>query len=263
VLGSVSGASLAGCQGGVIAGMRQGGSESILDLFSPPSPEAMVQLATDETNPDNRQRGLLLLANSPFGGEAVYLRYYESAFDDVDARVRAAAARALGFHGVPDHTQLLGQHLLEDQSDLVRLQCAKALQRLHNPAAIDTLLQAARPEQETDGDVREASAVALAQYRTTSVVQGLIGALQDRELRVNMAASESLTTLTGQVLGTDPGRWLDWTSQNADWFVQALVYTYPVFYRPAKWWEYVVPWTYPPNEVASEPIGLPDAEGAG
>lgn len=252
-----------GCSGGVVTGVNNGDGESVLALLSPPSPEAMVQLAADETNPDNRQRGILLLANSPFGGEAVYMRFYESAINDDDARVRAASARALGYHGLSSHAETLGERLRSDESDIVRLECARALQRLHNSAVVDTLIGSLNPQAERNADVREASAIALGQYRDTRVVQSLIGALQDRDLRVNVASAGSLTLLTGQELGTDPSLWLDWTRASGDWFAGAQRYTYPVFRRKARWWEYVVPWAYPPNEVASEPIGMPDAQGAG
>ncbi|MHC4977149.1 MAG: HEAT repeat domain-containing protein, partial [Planctomycetota bacterium] len=228
---------LSGCAGGVVAGVDGQSGESVLDMLSAPSPEVMVQLAADETNPDNRQRGILMLANAPFGGDAVYMRFYEASIDDEDARVRAASARAMGYHGLPSHAETLSLRLRQDASEHVRLESARALQRLHNPGVIETLVGASRPDIERDADVREACVVALGQYRDTRVVQSLIGALQDRELRVNVAASESLALLTGQELGTDPRVWIDWTNSNSSWFAGARRYTYPVFHRTPLGWE--------------------------
>jgi len=101
------------------------------------------------------------------------------------------------------------------------------------------------------------AAEALGQYRQFRVVQGLIGALQDRLLRVNDAAVASLVTLTGQDFGLDTAAWLAWVGESTDLFVEATAYEYPVFQRDPTFTERVLPWRSPPNEITSEPVGAP------
>ncbi len=58
-------------------------------------------MATNEYSADDRQLGILLLANAPWGGADVYVRLYRLGLDDEGA-VRTAAVRAIGLHGSPD-----------------------------------------------------------------------------------------------------------------------------------------------------------------
>lgn len=249
----------AGCMDNenLVGGAKRGQGESILDLFAPPSPAEAAAWAADPYDPDKRQRGILLLAGATFGGERVYLNLYRISLDDEDAGVRAAGARALSLHGGVDDAPALARRLREDSSFLVRREAARALQRIHDPGVVEPLLAAIDGAREEDGDVRALAAVALGQYRQFRVLQGLIGALQDRLLRVNDAAALSLRTLTGQDHGLDPGAWLAWARGATDLFANAQPYEYPVFQRDSTFVEKILPWRTPPNEIAAQPVGAP------
>lgn len=228
---------------------------TILTVFSPPDPAEAARWAADPYDPDKRQRGMLLLANAPWGGESVYLRFYRNALDDDDPTVRAVACEALGRHGEVEDAMLLAERLT-DESSIVRRSAAWALQRVHNPGAIDALIRAASARLESDPETRAAAAMALGQYADVQVVQVLISGLLDQRLLVNQAALSSLTILTGQDFGFDAAAWLQWTSETDDLFAGRGSYVYPVYQRDPKLWEYFIPWTRPPNETASTPVGL-------
>ncbi|MBZ0171903.1 MAG: HEAT repeat domain-containing protein, partial [Phycisphaerales bacterium] len=209
---------------------RARGAESLLALFQPPTPEDAVELALDEYDADKRYRGTALLANVPYGGEEPYLRLYEDAARDEDAGVRQVGVRALGIHGQPEHAGLIIERL-GDEEWLVRMEAARALQRLHNEDAVVPLITRIRPEEEIQAAVRAEAAHALGQYRRPRVVQALIGALNDPSLAVNHNTLSALETLTGQNLGYEPAEWLAWLEQADDPFEAGRVYTYPGFQR--------------------------------
>lgn len=244
---------MSGC-GLDLAGGSDLTQESILTIFSPTDPAQAARWAADPYDPDKRQRGLLLLANAPWGGEPVYLQFYTTALDDDDARVRAVASLALGLQGTSDNVPSVVEKL-SDPEVVVRRSAARALQRLHNPVAVDPLLKASDPRNEKDTETRSAAATALGQYADPQVVQGLIGSLRDRRLLVNKAALDSLIVLTGQDFGYDVGAWLQWTGQTDDLFAGRGSFVYPVYHRDTKVWEYFIPWMRPPNEIASTPAG--------
>jgi hypothetical protein len=247
----------------LVGGSQRGQGESILEVFAPPSPAEVAAWATDPFDPDKRQRGILTLAGAYFGGERVYLNLYRVALEDEDAGVRAAAARALSLHGRVEDAPALAQALERDQSVLVRREAARALQRIHDPGVVEVLLRAADEAREEDGDVRALAATALGQYKQFRVVQGLIGALQDRLLRVNDAAVASLRTLTGQDFGLETAEWLAWVGDTQDLFAAGTPYEYPVFQRDPTFAEKILPWRTPPNEIASQPVGVEPPAPAG
>lgn len=230
-------------------------SQSILTIFSPPDPGEAARMAADPFDPDKRQRGMLLLANAPWGGDAVYLAFYRASLADEDPAVRGVACLALGRHGTAEDADALIA-ALSDPEVIVRRSAATALQRLHDPAAIRPLLRVADERLEEDAEARAAAAAALGQYADPQVVQGLIAALRDSRLLVNQSALESLTLLTGQDFRYDIGAWLEWTRQTDDLFAGRGRYVYPVYRRSPKFWEQFVPWMQPPNETASVPAGL-------
>lgn len=229
--------------------------ESVFSIWSPPTPAEAARWAADPYDPDKRQKGMLLLANAPWGGDPVYVRFYESALNDADGGVRATACIALGRHGSPEHARLIAERL-QDSDPAVRREAAHALQRVHNPAVVRDLMRAADTRYESDSETRAAAATALGQYPDPQVVQTLIGSLRDQRLLVNQAALDSLVVLTGQDFGFDVRAWVQWTSQTADLFAGRGSYVYPVYQRNPKLWELFVPWMQPPNETASMPVGL-------
>ena len=264
----VAALALSGCERGAILDVssREGGSdgfenESVLNFFSGPTPVQAVQWATNQRDPDKRVRGILLLANAPWGGEDVYLRLYRASLDDEDAGVRAVGVRALSLHGSPEDVPRFVE-LLRDGNDLEREEASRGLQRLHSSDAVTALLAHADEREEENWKVRQACAVALGQYAEGRVVDRLIDALNDTELSVNRAALRSLRVLTGQDFGLDARSWLTWTGGAGDVFAGRGVYEYPVFYRDPSVIEMVVPWMEVPNEVASTPVGM-DAYASG
>ncbi|MGD9689456.1 MAG: HEAT repeat domain-containing protein [Phycisphaerales bacterium] len=258
-----------GCESGSLKKAEE--SDSILAIFSGPTPADAVEAMVDPHDPDRRLRGTALVAFAPFGGEELYVKYYVNQIQtDEDPGVRAVAARALSFHGSPEHAPLIVP-LLDNPDRNVRLEAARALQRIHNPAAIEELIKHTRPERfvdttrvdlvgtrvgESEAMVRAECCTALGQYAEPRVLQALIGALDDQQLSVTRAASASLSTLTGQEFGEDQRRWLTWLAGNNDPFSERREYLYPAFSRDRKWVEYIPLVPPPPNETPAPPAGM-------
>lgn len=232
-------------------------SNSIFQVFAPPTPAEAAAWAVDPYDADKRSRGLLLLANAPFGGEGVYLDMYRAALQDGDPGVRAIAVRALALHGGgEDGPRIVEQFGTKDAG--LRLECARALQRLHHPDAIDPLIKATSEREESDSLVRAASATALGQYAEGKVLDALIAAIDDRDLGVNRAAQDSLRTLTGEDFEFDVRRWVAWREETTAPFARRGTYVYPVFRRDPTVVEWIFPWWSPPNEIAAAPAGMTD-----
>ncbi len=231
-------------------------SDSIMDLWAPPTPMDAVTWATDPYDADKRLRGILLLSNAPFGGERPYVEMYRLAARDGDPAVRAAAIGGLALHGSPEDAPLLAERL-EDEAPNVRREAARALQRLHNPIAVTPLIRRLDAMVEPDIDTRAKAANALGQYAEMRVVQALIGALSDHRLTVNENALLSLKVLTGENFGYAPRAWVDWANTTSHPFASRGVYEYPVFHRDPTIVEYILPWSSPPNEETATPVGMP------
>lgn len=240
-------------------------SDSILaPLMSQPGVRDAALWASDQYDADKRARGTVLLANAPFGGADAYLSMYREYLTDPAPGVRAAAARGLGMHGSPEDVPRIVP-LLADEQRSVRLDAVKALQRLHNPAAINPLIERTKVEVETDGDIRAGAATALGQYAEPRVVQALIAALDDDQFLVTRAAHESLQTLTGNLeLPDDRKLWQQWVASKPEPFANRQPYFYPVFQRDAIWTDYLPFIGGPaPNEAAAQPAGMPSVAGTG
>lgn len=245
-----------------LASSRRGGGESLFELVGPPTPAEAAQWAVDPASPDNRQQGLLLLANSSFGGESVYMELYRIALEDEDAAVRAAAVKAIGLHGGPVEGRRVLAILKSTEDELVRREAARTLARIHLPESIPALIEMLSRSAEPDAESRALAAEALGQHREPRVVQALLAALSDPRLVVGDAARRSLVTLTGEDFGYEPEPWLVWSSQASDLFAGARPFYYTVFQRDRWFLEYIIPWREPPNEIASTPAGMPlEADG--
>ncbi|MEC8560476.1 MAG: HEAT repeat domain-containing protein, partial [Planctomycetota bacterium] len=179
-----------------------GGCASISNDFAslgnaifPPTGAEVGEWATDFTNPELQQRGLVLLGTAPWAGTEQYQQLYRSCIEGPwDPLVKAAAIKALGSHGDPDDALLIASEL-ENEYPYVRTEAAKSLQRLHDPRVQDTLWQ--RLVVEEDQGVQIELAIALGQYPSDAVFQALVLELENRELAVNLAAADSLRCLTG------------------------------------------------------------------
>ncbi len=245
--------------GGCAADLPRGAT-SVLQLFREPSPSEAAAWALDKYDADKRERGLRLLGTATFGGEDLYLRLYRDRLTDPAPGVRLSAVRALANHGTPDDVPLILARL-EDDDAQVRREAARGLQRLSNPVAIDPLLRLTSEEREVEPEVRAEAAEALGQYAESRVVEGLVAALDDRNLAVNHAALRSLRTLTGQDFGYDRRAWVPWLSSEQRLFAARSQYVYPVFQRAKAWYEYIPLFPPPPNEPAASPAGLPPLDG--
>jgi len=250
---------LAGCRGvgGGAAANNNQQPTSLLDLVSPPTPATAAAWAVDPYDADKRYRGTLMLANAPWGGEPVYIRLYEEALNDGVPNVRAAGIRGLALHGGPENVPMILPSL-ESEDRLLRWEAARALQRLHNPVAIPALLRVLDEKTEPEPFVRSAAAVALGQYADPRAVEGLIAALADRDLGVNLAAQQSLRTLTGQDFAFNIRAWLAWRKSTDDLFAGRSRFEFPVFYRNRRGLEWINPFAVIPNEVAAIPTGMTD-----
>ena len=223
--------------------------------FMPPTPAEAATWAADSTDPENQRRGTLLLASAPWGGSSVYLDLYRLYVQEAqDPLVRAAAIDALGRHGDAADAALIAKQLASPFRQ-VKLASAKALQRLHAPAVADDIWPILIRETE-DSDVRVELAIALAQYRTASVFQALVSALDHPELAVNVAASDSLTTMTAMDFGGNRTDWLEWSRSVPEIFKQDLVYAYPVFLRDKDAWDYMMFWNPVVFERPDFPAGM-------
>lgn len=241
------------------------GTDSLLEgLNTTISPGELATMAIDPYDANNRYVGTLGLANEAFANEPVYIKLFEDNLNDPEPSVRFAAARGLGTHGDPSHVPLLVKSL-SDVDRLVRMESARSLQRLHNPVAIDPLINAmhepdaTRPKDpsEPEAIVRAEAAIALGQYQEQKVVQALVAGLDDSELAVNQAALQSLQGLTGQDFQIDRAAWAEWLGRTKSPFAAHGTYTYPVFNREYKWYEYFPFVPKPHNEIATPPAGLP------
>jgi HEAT repeat protein len=237
-------------------------STSIIQLFAPPTPQEAARMAVDPFDADKRARGTLLLANAPWGGEDVYVRLYREQIKDADPLVKAVSVRALALHGSPEDVPAIVE-LIDDDQRYLRWECARALQRLHNPVAIDALKDRLSIKKEVEPSVREASASALAQYADQRSFDALVAALDDRDLAVASAAQHSLATLTGRDLGNEVRPWVAWSKEESNLFAGRKTYEYPIFSRDPDWLEYVIPFLKPPNEKPGTPVGLPTASAGG
>lgn len=232
------------------------------EAFRPTSPREAALLAVDQYNPDNRRQGITLLANSNFGGLPEYLALYRDYIaEDRDPLVRAAAIKAVARFGVSDDAKLIAMWLSRTSTESVQVRraAATALQRVHSKSVVPVLLRSLADSDE-ESHVRSAVATALGQYPENQVFVGLIAALQSNDLSINKAASESLSTLTGQVFGTDWDAWYEWGQQvvdsNSALFAAQSEFQYPTYRYEKQWWDSVVFWNNKTNERPDIPIGL-------
>ena len=177
------------------------------------APKRYALMMEDTTSPDARRQGLLELVERPYGGKPPYTtRYAQIAAEQsadgkkADYLLRASAIRGLNRSREPGHTALFIK-ALTDESDWVRLEAAKALNRLPDAEAIPVLI-AVVVKIDENKDIRIAAAEALQHYKKLDVARVLVGLLGDREFGLAWQANKSLTRLTGKDLGYDDKAWL-------------------------------------------------------
>ncbi len=92
----------------------------------------------------------------------------------------------------------------------------------------------------------------------------LLGALNDHEFGVVNAAHESLTTLTGQDIGTDSRDWLAWSQKHRqELFKQQQRYTYQPYDAPPSLLDKMRFWDKQKPVTPREPVGLEEASAGG
>ena len=204
--------------------------DNLTSSFLPPSGQQVGTWATDFTNPEEQQKGLVLLGTATWGGGEEYLKLYRTCIEGPwDPLVKAAAIRSLGNHGEPEDAELIASQLTAE-IEYIRLEAAKSLQRIHNDEVADDIWR--RLIVETDSSVKVELAIALGQYPNDAVFQALVQALEMRELAVNLAAWDSLRYLTGQNHGSNSRDWLAWYDTTRTPFAGEEIYLYPVYTRP-------------------------------
>src|SRR5262245_31404785 len=91
-------------------------TESIM----PPSPGQAARLMVDPYDADNRYKGTVLIARSPFGGDENFLRWYrDEVAHEPNPLVRAACIRALGRYGAPSDAPAIAANL-KSEHELLR-----------------------------------------------------------------------------------------------------------------------------------------------
>lgn len=232
--------------------------DAFTESFNPPTPAQAAAWAVDTSNPENQRRGIALLASAPWGGAEAYQKLYRLYIEEpTDPLVKGFAIRAIGRHGDASDTPLVIKEL-NSPFRLVRLEAAKALQRLHDPAAADPMWKKL-VDQSEDSEIRCELAIALGQYPTDAVFQALIAALDHRELAVNLAALDSLQTMTGQDFGLNQTAWNEWRAAagTSAPFRTDDRFLYPTFRRPKGVMDYLLFWIPLNFEEPGMPIGTP------
>jgi hypothetical protein len=235
---------------------------NVANGFAPLTPHDAAIMASNSYDSNARRKGLTLLSNSPFGGAPEYLLLYRDYIEhDLDPLVRASAIKALARFGNSNDAMLIAPWLDMSLTESVQVRRAagSALQRLHNPEVVPTLLRSLR-NQDEENQVRTAVAIALGQYPEKRVYNGLIFGLRAINLSINLASAQSLHMLTGQVFGTDWDEWYDWGKLVEDagdsLFAFQSSYEYPTYQHQARWWDRVTFWEYRIHESPDYPAGL-------
>ncbi len=258
----LAGASLTGCEATGVT--YESLHEGFFGQEPAPAPSVAVAMMFDRSDADQRRKGISWIAASPFGDEEEYVNSYRLFVTDPDPGVRAAAATALGRHGIVQDAMTLAT-LLKDQDDLVGWQAADGLRKLHNPAVIPALIERLDPDIEDDADTRATAALALGQYPDNVVFARLATALEQSDFNVVNAAHHSLTLLTGVDQGLEPQAWATWFEQSGNPFANQQTYTYSL-YQPDRGWfdQYVTFWNNADgggSKGPQTPRGLDASEG--
>jgi HEAT repeats len=230
--------------------------ESLTEAFNPPTPAEAATWAVDTSNPENQRRGIALLASAPWGGAEPYQKLYRLYVEEpTDPLVRSFALRALGRHGDASDAKLVAREL-NSPFRLVRLEAAKALQRLHDPEVADAMWKKLIDQVE-DAEIRTELAVGLGQYPSDAVFQALVAAVDHRELAVNLAALDSLQSMTGQDFGMSQKAWLDWRSSvdATSAFRTDERFLFPTFQRDKGFFDYLMFWAPLTFEQPGMPVG--------
>lgn len=186
-----------------------GGIGQALDNLTGKTPLRAVTMIQNPHSADQRRKGIYRLVKREFAQRPRYTRRYQQiAQSDPDATVRAAAIRALNASREKSAVPIFIA-ALSDESDMVRLQAAKALSNIPDPAAAEPLSRVLGNQAETR-DVRIAASEALRHYRNPDVARVLVGTVGGRDFSIAWQSRWSLKILTGNDYGYDERKWLEY-----------------------------------------------------
>ena len=182
-------------------------TKNTFEVFTGDSALKAARAMEDAEYPDNRRWGINKLVSRDYGKRDPYTkRYAQIAQSDDDWLVRATAIRALNrarhAPATPVFIQALG-----DANAMVRLEAAKALANVPDPAAAPALVKVVDSPSE-ERDVRIAAADALKHYRNMEVARTLAGQLGGKDFGVAWQSRQSLTRLTGRDHRYNESAWL-------------------------------------------------------
>ncbi len=229
--------------------------DDFIGNLKPTSPFEAATWASDFNNPGKQREGVVLLANSYFGGAQANVKLYRILVEEnSDPLVRAAAITALGRWGEAKDAVILADRL-EDDFTQVRLEAAKALQRLHE-SDVETKIWQRLVNEDEEESIRIELAIALGQYASDASVQALIDTLEHHSLALNLAAADSLRLLTGTDHGLDGPMWLSWYEAQKKPFQDKELFLYPTFQRKVTIFERLIFWSPVTFQKPSVPRGL-------
>ena len=179
----------------------------IWKFFHRESPGVAARMMEDPNSADTRREGINKLVVYSFAQHAPFTtRYRQISLYDPEPTVRAIAIRASNRCRDGGATSVW-VHGLNDKSELVRLEAAKALVHIPDPDAVEPLLSLLADPDE-NRDVRIAAADALCRYRTLRVARALSSAVGERDFGIAWQARHSLRFLTGRDYRYDEAAWL-------------------------------------------------------
>ena len=198
----LAGLAAAGCgkTGGEMAG-------AFNRRLNPPSWQQRVAMALDRDDADNRRMGIHLLAKDTKPEDTGTLKLFAFILaNDNDPFVRAAAVTALGMVGNPDYASDIIE-AMEDRSEVVRWDAAKAMDRLPVDEGLEPLIAHALTDPSMQ--VRIAATRALRNYPKPRAVRMLLRLMDAGDLSVRREAHKSLVDIFRIDLGSDPQLWAD------------------------------------------------------
>ncbi len=177
------------------------------DMVAGNTPGRYARQMENDASPDLRWKGMTRLVDHDFAKRPPYTtRYRQIATNDPDPLVRAVAVRSLNRARDAGATDVYIRSLT-DPSDLVRLEGAKALTNLPDPAAAAPLLALLNGPEEAR-DVRFAATEALKHYKQLNVARALVARLNERDFGIAWQARRSLRRMTQRDLGYNEPAWL-------------------------------------------------------
>ncbi len=172
-----------------------------------PSWRQRVAMALDADDADNRRMGINYMAPDTKGDDEGTLKLFAFILaNDRDPFVRAAAVTALGIVGNTDFAPDVIA-ALEDHSEVVRWDAAKALANLVADDALEPLI--AHAFGDPSMNVRISATRSLAGHRKPRCVRMLLQLMDARNLSVRREAHKALVAIFRMDLGEEPEHWAD------------------------------------------------------